>query len=569
MILRPYQRHLDDSIHEAWAAGARNVLAVSPTGGGKTVNMAAVIRRHTGASIVIAHRPELVSQASLTLARNGIRHRVIGPSTLIRNVVAIHMKRLGRSWYDPGAATGVAGVDMLIRRPPDDPWFRQITLWQQDEAHHVLAENKWGKAATLFPNARGLGWTATPCRADGKGLGVHADGIMDVMVVGPSMRELIAAGYLTDYRIWAPPSDVDISAVPITDSGDFSPPKLRTALHKSHIVGDVVAHYLRHARGKLGVTFAVGVEHATEMAAAYRAVGVPAEVVTSKTPDLLRISILARFERREILQLVNVDLFGEGFDLPAIEVVSMARPTASYSLYAQQFGRALRLLPPEALAARWDEFTDDERRAHIAASAKPVGIIIDHVGNVVRHGGPPDRPRKWTLDRRERRARQAPADDVIPYRTCPMCTTPYERIYRACPYCEHVPEPASRGAPDQVDGDLIELDGATLAALRGEIARVDGPARIPMGVTGPAGVAIARRHGERQEAQRELRENIALWAGYWRDRGAPDSEIYRRFFHGFGVDIATAQTLGAREAGELSGTVQAGLLRALDGAVKV
>src|SRR5690606_20209468 len=130
-------------------------------------------------------------------------------------------------------------------------------------------------------------------------------------------------------------------------------------------------------------------------------------------------------------------------------------------------------------------------------------------------------------DRRERRARGMTADDVIPYRTCPACTAPYERIYRACPYCAHVPAPASRGAPDQVDGDLVELDGALLAALRGEIARVDGPVRVAAGIGGPAGVAIARSHSERQEAQRELRENIAYWAGYWRDRGAPDSEIYR------------------------------------------
>ena len=93
------------------------------------------------------------------------------------------------------------------------------------------------------------------------------------------------------------------------------------------VVGDVVEHYKRLAMGKLGVTFASDVETATDIASRFRAEGVPAEVVSGKTPDHLRASILRRFKNREILQLVNVDLFGEGFDLPAIEVVSMARPT--------------------------------------------------------------------------------------------------------------------------------------------------------------------------------------------------------------------------------------------------
>jgi hypothetical protein len=100
------------------------------------------------------------------------------------------------------------------------------------------------------------------------------------------------------------------------------------------------------------------------------------------------------------------------------------------------------------------------------------------------------------------------------------------------------------------------LDPATLKALRGEIARIDGVGRIPEGLSGPAARAIHNRHIERQQAQAPLRRAIELWAGYHRQAGLVDREIYRLFFLTFGMDVMTAQTLGAREAGELCAQVQ-------------
>lgn len=480
----------------------------------------------------MAHRSELIGQMSLALAREGVRHRIIGPDTLQRSCSTAHMDEFGRSFVDPGSRIVAASVDTLVRLDPATPWLQQIGLWIQDEAHHVLADNKWGKACALFPNAYGLGVTATPVRADGKGLGRHADGLMDVMIQGPTMRELIKRGYLTEYRIFAPPSDLDLSGVAVSAGGDYSPVPLRAAVHKSHITGDVVAHYLRIAPGKLGVTFAVDIEAATEIAAAYRAAGVPAEVVTSKTPDALRAQILRRFKAREILQLVNVDLFGEGFDLPAIEVVSMARPTQSYALFCQQFGRACRLM-----------------------AGKVHALIIDHVGNVLRHGLP-DAPREWSLDRRERRSRSAPSD-VIPVRTClePTCVSVYERVLASCPFCGHTPVPAGRGAPEQVDGDLCELDPAVLAALRGEVARVDADPRYPVGAAPEVVGSINKRHIERQASQRDLRASVALWAGWQKSLGRDDAEGHRRFWFMYGTDVLSAQALGASDAEALKGRI--------------
>ena len=528
MQLRPYQQKALDEIYSAWTAGATNVCVQLATGAGKTVLFSKIMNDYSGISIAIAHRVELVSQISLTLGRHGVRHNIIAQKPAIREIVALHMAELGRNWFDPGARRHVAGVDTLIRMDDRTPWFAQVGLVVQDEGHHPLRDNKWGHAASLFPNARGLYPTATPVRADGKGLGRHADGLMDRLIIGVGMRELIVMGYLTDYRIFAPPNSLDLSLVPVTATGDFSAPKLRTEVRRASITGDVVAHYLRIAPGKLGVTFAVDVEAATEIADAFRRAGVPAEVISSKTPDLLRSNIMRQFRNRQILQLINVDLLGEGVDVPAIEVVSMARPTQSYGLYSQQFGRALRPM---------------EGKTH--------AIIIDHVGNTIRHGLP-DAPRVWTLDRRDRRSRNGP-DDAIPLRVCSndRCLAVYPRNKAECPTCGYRPEPAGRSSPEQVDGDLEELDEETLARLRGEVDLVDGAPRIPQHLDPIAQRAIENRHRGRQQTQVWLRARISQWAGFCKAQEMPDSEIYRTFYHRFGIDILSAQALNTNEAGKL------------------
>ena len=364
-------------------------------------------------------------------------------------------------------------------------------------------------------------------------------------------------GYLTDYRLICPPipKDFNLATLEVSPTtGDINQDQLRKARHKSAtLTGDVVDHYLRFAKGKLGVTFEVDVESAGETAAAFRSRGVPSEVVSAKTPDNLRAEILRRFRRREVLELVNVDLFGEGFDLPAIEVVSMARPTQSFALYTQQFGRALRLMVLEELGRQWDSFGDEGRRAHIAASEKPIAIILDHVGNIIRHNGPPDSKQLWSLDRRERR--RGKDNDAIPIRICANCLAAYERTKRVCPYCEEYPVPMRRDAPEFVDGDLMELDPATLASLRGDIARIDGDFYAPNGLSIEAQRAARHHHVNRQGHQRSLRNAIAWWAGVEAARGYGESESYRRFFFRFGVDVANAQLLGAREAEELASKV--------------
>ena len=397
--------------------------------------------------------------------------------------------------------------------------------------HHVLAGNKWGKATALFPNAYGLGVTATPLRADRKSLHVDQGGVFSDMVLGPTMRDLINEGALCDYRIFAPPASIDRASLDVGATGDFTGPSMRAAAHKSKIVGDIVGHYRKLVSGKRAICFVVDVEQAVEMAQAFRDAGYRAEAVSANTPEAIREQIIAKFATGKLDILCNVDLFGEGFDVPAVEVVIMGRPTESYGLYVQQFGRALRVL-----------------------AGKLHGIIIDHVGNVKRHGLP-DAPRTWTLFNDERGKRTQRDPDAIPVTACPSCFMAYEAFHPKCPFCGHKPEPAGRSLPEQVDGDLVELDPKVLAEMRGEADRIMVP--LTGTVNDPRSIVIARNWAARTEAQRELRDAIATWAGPWHQRGVSDSEIMRRFFFKFGTDVMTAQTLGTAEANELKDRINA------------
>lgn len=663
--LRPYQIDVIDRVNQEWQNGSQNVCLVLPTGAGKTRCTAEVVKNHKDYTCVIAHRQELVSQLSLALAREGVKHRIIGSTNVVKMCVKIHMEELGWSAYDAQSPVAVAGVDTLLRRTDQlRTWLPRVKLWVTDECfpagtlvdgipieqlkvgdyvtaynedshsfekrqvvrlfknpapqrmvtlyisgksitstwnhpyftkrgwvnaieiryddrilekckngssrwrrtyakgissgngyvynieveglhtytvndivvhncHHLTQDNKWGKAISLFPHAKGLGVTATPLRADGKGLSRETDGLLDSMVVGLSMRDLIDMGYLSEYRIFAPPSDLDLSEVKLTAGGDFSHDALVKATRKSKIMGDVVSHYLRIANGKRGITFATDIQSAKDIADQFNQAGVPAIALDGTTPDLDRMRALRKFRAGEYLQVVNVDLFGEGTDIPAVEVVSMARATQSYGLYVQVFGRALRIM---------------EGKTH--------AIIIDHVGNVQRHGLP-DAPRKWSLDRRDRKSKGTDPD-VIPVRACPHCAAVYERIYKECPLCGYIAPPVARNAPELVDGDLHELDAETLAEMRKAIEHMD---RTPEEVRAECEakyqpllgqLATVKRHKEDQEGQALLREAIAWWRGYREAEGEETSVSYRRFFHTYGVDVLTAQTLRSKEANKLA-----------------
>ena len=550
--LRPYQQSLVAETYQQWDAGKQFVAMVSATGSGKSMTLTAIVAKERDRGqyvLVLAHRQELITQLSDTMGRMEIRHQVIAANKVVRFAAKQSMENHGVNYVDPNARVMVASVQSMREAKIADlaKLGNKLTV-VQDEFHHATKKSKtWGGVLTPLLNAgaRGLGPTATPCRADGQGLSRETDGYADVIVEGPSMRWLIDNGYLSQYKIYCPPTDLRLDNVETSKTtGDYKEKELKAEIGRSHIVGDIVSHYLKICPGKRGITFTVGVDTAEEVAEEYRKRGVPAIALSGRNADEERVQAIRDLKSGKILQIVNDSLIGEGVDIPAVEVVSFARPTQSYALYAQMFGRALRPF---------------EGKSH--------AIIIDAVSNVMRHGLP-DAPREWSLDRRERRTGKSEPSTV---RVCTACAAVYERFLDACPDCgEPVPKPADRSGPMQVDGDLYELDPDVLAQMRNEVvgARETPEAmrdRMTAQHVPPAGVmANIKRQRERLEVLGQLDGLMATIAGYWRHDGMSDKEIFRKFFLTYRTDWLSAQSLKKDDATALMEKIQ----NDVDGLVK-
>lgn len=551
--LRPYQQSLVAETYQQWDAGKQFVAMVSATGSGKSMTLTAIVAKERDRGqyvLVLAHRQELITQLSDTMGRMEIRHQVIAANKVVRFAAKQSMENHGVNYVDPNARVMVASVQSMREAKIADlaKLGNKLTV-VQDEFHHATKKSKtWGGVLTPLLNAgaRGLGPTATPCRADGQGLSRETDGYADVIVEGPSMRWLIDNGYLSQYKIYCPPTDLRLDNVETSKTtGDYKEKELKAEIGRSHIVGDIVSHYLKICPGKRGITFTVGVDTAEEVAEEYRKRGVPAIALSGRNADEERVQAIRDLKSGKILQIVNDSLIGEGVDIPAVEVVSFARPTQSYALYAQMFGRALRPF---------------EGKSH--------AIIIDAVSNVMRHGLP-DAPREWSLDRRERRTGKSEPSMV---RVCTACAAVYERFRDACPDCgEPVPKPADRSGPVQVDGDLYELDPAVLAQMRNEVVGArETPEAMRDRLTAqhvpvPGVMANVKRQRERLEVLSELDHSMATIAGYWRHDGMSDSEIFRKFYLRYQTDWLTAQSLKKDDAESLIKKIQ----NDVDGLVKV
>jgi len=342
ITLRPYQQALIDGGREAYRQGKRSVLFCLPTGGGKTVTASTIVHGAAQKRNVVwwlCHRRELVSQASTTFYAMGIPHGVVQ----------------GGHATDPGALVQVGSIQTVANRVAQLPEPALIVF---DECHHIGAAS-WDALFHRFPRAKVLGLSATPWRLDGQGLGRW----FEHMVTGPTVAELIEQGSLSPYRLFAPAMP-DLSGVG-TAAGDFKRDALSAAMDKPQIVGDAIAHYNRLCPGKRAVAFAAGVDNSKRIAAQFVAAGIPAEHVDGSMSAEARDAAVERFKAGQTLVLSNADLFGEGFDVPAIEAAILLRPTKSLSLHLQQVGRALRPLP-----------------------GKTEAIILDHAGNSLRHGLP-------------------------------------------------------------------------------------------------------------------------------------------------------------------------------------
>ncbi len=416
IILRPYQVDLIDRTRALMLQGCKSILLQSPTGSGKTALTAHMLKTAASKglpSFFVVHRRELVKQSMRAFHKVGLRHGIVAPGFL----------------EDPRQLVQIASVQTLARRFEKMKTPRMI-VW--DEAHHVAA-GSWSKVYAAYPKAFHVGLTATPERLDGTGLGEW----FKEMINGPAVAWLIEEGFLCSYRLYAP-GGVSTEGVG-TRMGDFARAELNAAADKPTITGDAIKHYQRLASGKRAVVFCVSIEHSKHVVAQFNAAGIPAAHVDGETDTNERDQRIEQFQRGEILILSNVELFGEGFDLPAIEVAILLRPTQSLGLYLQQVGRALRPSPD-----------------------KDGAIILDHAGNCARHGLP-DEDRDWSLEGRHRRGGADQAGSSV--RICPKCFAAQFPGTTACRHCGAVFDSEARKV-EQAEGDLVEVDATAIRRAR-------------------------------------------------------------------------------------------------------
>lgn len=505
-----------------------------------------------GMVVIFAHRDVLLEQISKALCLMSLPHTTIVSQTTKRNIGDMHVQEFGKCYLDDRARIIVASVDKFYRS--DLTYLAPlITLWMLDEAHHLLDDSKWHKCIDPLINARGLGVTATPKRADKKGLGREFSGLFDYLVVSATMEDLIAQGMLSPYKVFTPPSRIDLSSVNVTSSGDYNNKKLAQATDNSDITGDAIKEYLRLGNGKQAICFCVNILHSEHVAEQFKKAGIKAVAVSSETPSGERNRLINQFKQGLINVLVNCDLFGEGFDVPAVEVVIMLRKTLSYSLYKQQFGRALRVF-----------------------NGKEYGILIDHVGNVEYHTGDnnllyPHEDPEWSLAPPDKKKSRQNGELVDKPRSkvCPKCFARYVPTSAnnfACTHCGHMM--TKQEETDELkkfmgnDVGLVELKIDVIERLLKEREKVDEhpDALAHRMAYAPAVVrnSAVKNHRNRQNAQTILRDAMQKWCErYWRVTNHDIEIVKLEFQNRFGINILEAQILGAKEAEELTNKVRA------------
>jgi len=407
--LRDYQQADLDRLRAAYRQGHKAVLYQAPTGSGKTVLFSHVVEGAAARSVptaVIVHRQELLDQCSRALHSLGLDHGIVAAG---RHASPMHNVL-------------VCSAQTLVRRI-GQPQFRRLRLLVLDEAHHATA-GTWRKIIDACPEARLLGVTATPLRLDGRGLRE----VFDHLVTGPTVGDLIQRGYLSDYRVYAPPSTLDLTGIR-KQGGDYAKGELAARVDKPRIIGDSVQHYRRLCDGQPAIAFCASVKHAEHTAEQFRAHGYRAESIDGTLSPQVRRARIEALGRGELNVLTSCEIVSEGTDIPIVAAAILLRPTQSLGLCLQQVGRVLRPAP-----------------------GKDYALILDHVGNVARHGFPDDE-REWSLDGLPAGKVKDPVETV---RTCAGCFAAFRPIMRVCPYCGEEYQPKVREI-EQADGDLAEI----------------------------------------------------------------------------------------------------------------
>jgi DNA repair protein RadD len=417
--LRPYQASAIEEIRQLIREERGTspdtdvpILVVAPTGAGKTVVFSFIVTEAVkrGAPVlIVAHRRELINQTVAKVIAAGVPRREIGV------IMGDDPRRNAR------ALVQIASIDTLRNKPTPPPASVLII----DEAHRALS-NSYVQLSAQYPKAIKLGFTATPWRLDGKGLGR----MYRRLVIVATVQELIDEGFLVQPRVFTHPSKPDLSKVRIASGGDYDEEELAKAVDKATLIGNLVEHYRQHANGLRAFAFAASVDHSRHIAEAFNDAGIAAEHVDGNTDTRLRDAALDRFRRGETLVLANCGVFTEGTDVPEAKCAILGRPTKSRTLYFQCGGRVLR-----------------------PALGMSFAIILDHAGCALEHGLL-EAPQSYSLDDKPKRRTAGQSEASV--RICAHCYCAMPSGTRACPACGYAPPIESRSIAER-EGQLVEI----------------------------------------------------------------------------------------------------------------
>ncbi|WP_174683319.1 DEAD/DEAH box helicase [Companilactobacillus nuruki] len=368
-----YQQKLIEETRKCLMNGSKSVLIVSPAGSGKSVVISEFARltvNKGGQVLFFVHRKELIEQITNSFKKGGVD---LKHCTIMTVGKVAH--RLDK-----------------IPKP---------TLIICDESHHSLAKT-YKKIYEYYSDVPRLGFTASPWRLSGKGLG----DVYESMVEGPDVKWLIDNHYLAPYDYYSVKL-IDDTALKRSSTGDYTNKSIDDAVGKV-IYGDVIKTYKEKVNGQKAIVYAHSIEFSKKIAQEFNEAGISAEHADSKTPAKEREKIMSNFKTGKIKVLCNVDLVSEGYNVPDCSVVIMLRPTESLVLDIQQSMRCMRYKPNKK------------------------ATIIDHVANYTRFGLP-DTPRTWSLEGRDKK--KSGGNNSIAIRTCPHCFAVISAAYSICPIC--------------------------------------------------------------------------------------------------------------------------------------
>jgi len=472
--LRAYQRNIVREISQHYQAGDLGVLLQMPTGSGKTRTAAYIVEKYASTgrqALWLVHREELLMQAAMTFAEQGVQHRLICSASTGRAIMAQEFREFGRSWVNGQSMVVIASIQTLVRRLDNLPWLQPSQI-VADECHLSLAAT-WRRVLEHWPHARLLGLTATPTRLDRQSFARADGGLYDQIVLGPNVADLIEWGSLAKYKVYAPPVHFREDVKLHRKGGDYDAKDLEKEMDTPVIYGDVIGHYEALSKGKPAIAFCPTVATAERFAQAFRDAGYRAISLDGQTDDAVRRRSLQQLGRGELDVVTSVSILVEGTDVPFVTTALMLRRTESLSLYLQAVGRVLRPHPD-----------------------KDHAIILDFVGVTKIHGFPDD-PREWSLDGQARRSSRAANDNEpdVAIKTCTRCFAIHQPA-PVCPSCGWEYPIKERREMEQVDGTLEEITDEAREALRRQKRAMQGSAQTveelmaTMGMSRPRAIKI-------------------------------------------------------------------------------